>query len=512
MTLRKIKQAQLIRVFKDLQNHHDDGCCFLLGAGASFTSGIPTGGQLAREWYGELKEIMDAGELDAWYREIGFDTDRIAEFYPQIFERRFRDHPATGYYRLQDCMKNAEPGIGYSFLAQILADTQHKFVITTNFDHMVEDAIRTYTAERPLVCGHESLAQYINARSIRPTIIKVHRDLLLQPFNGTQNTQNLDEAWKATLTPILQQYHLVVVAYGGNDGSLMNYLKGIERRKGIYWCCRNEGELNDRIRETLDPGKDCIVEISGFDQLMLELNIAYEYPLLIDRDNLEDSRMVKIALEKAERYCQQLEKLGEKTAEETVIATREGNVADKEAVLKLFGLGEKTILTPNKWWEIQLKINQEKDADRKLVLYQKALEILPNSAGLSLSYARFLEIIRKDYDQAEAFYCKALELDPNNAATDSNYSGFLLAQGRKEKALQGEREDKVLNCWFYRLAHYPAWREQARQEIKALLEKGVRSPYWDFTPNIERAVQDGYPDPGELRQIAVQINQVQVSK
>lgn len=144
----KIKQAQLIRVYKDLKNHPDDGCCFLLGAGASVTSGIPSGGEMARRWYAELKEIMDGNELDAWYKKIRFDANRVAEFYPQIFERRFRDHPNTGYYQLQDSMKGIEPSIGYSFLAQVLANTQHKFVITTNFDHMVEDAIRNYTAER----------------------------------------------------------------------------------------------------------------------------------------------------------------------------------------------------------------------------------------------------------------------------------------------------------------------------------------------------------------------------
>ena len=386
MSIRKIKQAQLIRVFKDLKTHHDDGCCFLLGAGASVTSGIPSGGELARRWYAELKEDMHGNELDAWHQEIGFDTSRVAEFYPQIFERRFRDHAATGYYQLQDSMKDAEPSIGYSFLAQVLANTQHKFVITTNFDHMVEDAIRTYTAERPLVCGHESLAQYINARSIRPTIIKVHRDLLLHPFNDPQNTVKLEEAWKATLTPILQHYQLVVLGYGGNDGSLMDYLKNIDKRKGIYWCCRNESEINDKIRATLKHAHDCIVEISGFDEFMLTLNDAFGYPLLIDRNNLAESQVVKIALAKVERYKQQLEQFGAKKASETKEAG-EDNAVTTEALLKLFGLEEEAA---KDWWEIQLKINQEEDPERQQELYENGLRLLPDSAELNGNYALFI--------------------------------------------------------------------------------------------------------------------------
>ena len=121
MSIRKIQQADLITVFKDLKDHPGDGCCFLLGAGASVTSGIPSGGVLAQRWYEDLKKNMNTNELDAWHQEISFDASRVAEFYPQIFERRFRDHPNTGYFQLQDSMKDAEPNIGYSFLAQVLA-------------------------------------------------------------------------------------------------------------------------------------------------------------------------------------------------------------------------------------------------------------------------------------------------------------------------------------------------------------------------------------------------------
>ena len=612
MSIRKIKQAQLIRVFKDLKDHPDDGFCFLLGAGASVTSGIPSGGELARRWYAELKEIMDGKELAAWHQEIGFDANRVAEFYPQIFERRFLDHPNTGYFQLQSSMKDAEPSIGYSFLAQVLTETHHKFVITTNFDHMVEDAIRTYTAERPLVCGHESLAQYFNARSDRPAIIKVHRDLLLQPFNNTQNTDKLDEAWKATLASILQHYHLVVIGYGGNDGSLMDYLEALDQRKSIYWCCRNEAEINNKIRATLKD-KDCIVEIGGFDEFMLALNYAFDYPLLIDRDNLAESQVVKIALAKAEHYKQQLEQFTVQNVSETK-AVGDDNTVTTAALLKLFGLDEKA---EKDWWAIQLKIHQEKDAERKQELYvhglqllpdsaelngnyalflkntrkdyeqaenyyHKALELAPNAADFNGNYALFLHNIRKDYDQAEIYYRNALELAPNHAKTNSNYAfflqkirkdyeqaesyyhkalelnpndatntsnyanflkeirqdyaqaenyyrkalelapndvsnngnyaGFLLALGKQEQAtpyleiaIQGEREDLLLECWFYRLAHYPEWREQAQQHIETLLQQGARSPDWDFSANIERAIQDGYPDPEELRQIAARI-------
>jgi len=71
---------------------------FALGAGASVTSGIPTGGQLVDRWLAELK-LRDSNSKDQsdehWANNgLGiddFEFKRRAEFYPQIYERRFGD-------------------------------------------------------------------------------------------------------------------------------------------------------------------------------------------------------------------------------------------------------------------------------------------------------------------------------------------------------------------------------------------------------------------------------------
>jgi tetratricopeptide (TPR) repeat protein len=576
---RKISQKQLLRIFTDLKTHTDDGMCFLLGAGASFTSGIPTGGELAKRWYEKLKaEDLTPAELSAWQHNVdGFDENNLAKFYTQIFEKRF-DNPSTGFYELQDLMKDAKPSIGYSFLAQILADPKlsNKFVITTNFDHMVEDALRLYTTERPLVCGHESLAEYVSTHSIRPTIIKIHRDLLLHPFNKAGNTDTLKEEWQKTLKPILQHYHLVVIGYGGNDGSLMDYLRDMkENRRSIYWCYRSESELDERILKLLDKDYDRLVKITGFDQFMLALGDLYDCPRLINQDDLSKSQLVINALNEAERYQQQLETFAEKTVKDD-----KGDTDTTEALAKLFDGDGKPL---KHWWQVEMKVDEEPDNDRKDALYQdgikqfsdslellgdyavflteirkdynqaeiyyrkvlelapddtdyngnyalfltdirkdydqaesyyrKALELDPDHANNNINYALFLKNIRKDYDQAESYYRKALELEPDNVIINGNYAGLLLALGRKAEAnpylaiamQANDRQDLLLECWFYRLAHFPELHEQAKQEIEALLKQGGRSIGWDFSANIARAEQDGYADMDELRRIAAEI-------
>jgi hypothetical protein len=80
-------------------------------------------------------------------------------------------------------------------LAQILTNTKHKFVLTTNFDTMTEDALFSlHNAQKakPLIIGHTSLADYLSvSNNIRPVIVKLHHDYLLSPKNTEQDTNTL---------------------------------------------------------------------------------------------------------------------------------------------------------------------------------------------------------------------------------------------------------------------------------------------------------------------------------
>ncbi|MFZ2727156.1 MAG: SIR2 family protein [Methylococcaceae bacterium] len=507
---RYISQNELLQVFSDLKNHNDGGMCFLLGAGASVNSGIPSGSELAREWYNDLKNILLIDDLSIWQQEIGFDEERIAEFYPQIYEKRF-NHPATGFYYLQKRMNTAKPSIGYAVLAHILAETNYKFVVTTNFDYMIEDAIRFYTNERPLICGHESLAEYIDAHSIRPTIIKVHRDLLLKPFNNSENTDKLDESLKKTLEPILQHCHLVVIGYGGNDNSVMNFLKDANYRKGVYWCYRDGDIINNKISNSLNNNDDYLVKIDSFDEFMLALSnkilTSNFFNLFeIDEENLQDNKFIKNILIEIESCKNQLKFLAEKGK-----INHSNDKNTHEALLKLFGLNNKEEANLEK---IKFKINQEQSVYLKQSLYEKSLELLPNNFELICDYAEFLNEIR-NYELASKYYIKALKIDSNNFNINKNYAlflhlynnnyeladkyyrialgindsdnemncryaGLLLILGKKEEALNflekvmlTNEKNLLLLCWIYRLAYFPEWQAESRKQIDNLLEQGA---------------------------------------
>jgi tetratricopeptide (TPR) repeat protein len=385
--------------------------CFILGAGASKQSGIPTGAELVKDWVKELHETYDEEDLKQWADDNkikDLESGEAAKYYSQIYDKRFEIDPQEGYGALENIMEGKEPSFGYSVLAQILANTDHNVVITTNFDSLVEDALFIYTQKKPLVAGHEALASFIRPIMRRPLIAKIHRDILLAPISDSQETSRLADGWKKSLTSLFKFYKPVVIGYGGNDGSLMGFLKSLEPIDGgMFWCYReNDGEPVEEILQLVIKHKGYIIPIVGFDELMLQINEKLGYSLL-------DESIVDIAKRKAEKYRGQVEKT-QKNLNETPKAF------EAKAALKSMRERQK-----RNWWAIELMAQAEEDLDKKEEIYKQGLAELPDSAELLVGYAILLHFIKKDYYKAEELYKKAMELDPENAIITSNYAVFL---------------------------------------------------------------------------------------
>jgi len=152
------------------------------------------------------------------------------------------------------------------------------------------------------------------------------------------------------------------------------------------------------------------------------------------------------------------------------------------------------------------------DPERAEEYYQRALAAAPGDVGSLGNYANFLLWARRDYDKAEDCYRRALEAEPKNTALLSYYAGFLLERGRAQEGFERLRPalDGALGRFervgmlFYVYAHSPEPDERAMalRELKNLLQSGTRSPARDLSQNVERARQDGHPNPGFLAALA----------
>ncbi|KGN86264.1 tetratricopeptide repeat protein [Porphyromonas gulae] len=426
-----ITSRQLVRMLKDASGESKGPkFCFLIGAGASMSSDIPTGADLARKWIQEIEEDCGKDDFAKWKNKVGISEDNVGEFYPQIYEKRFGHIRESGYDCIRHYMEGKEPSLGYLILANIMVREKHNVVITTNFDNLLEDAIRTYTKEKPFIAGHEALAGYVPKRSDRPIILKLHRDLFFHPFSDREHTGTIQKAWEDILDRFLSDYFLIVLGYGGNDGSLMDYFASLNNRKQIYWCVYNPGEessnqdsendlswrrhlwgkLSSKAQNILNPN-DFLIAINGFDIFMYDCYAALGYKFL---DGIEEIKRPNPMHELLEATYRRLENINAQRKEISEIkrSLSQETSASYHNVLS----GALSYL---------FDANQETDIDKKDKIYQEGIAKYPQDANLLGDYANFLHTIRYDYDQAEMYYKQALEADPKNAITLGNYAVFL---------------------------------------------------------------------------------------
>ena len=463
MTAKKITIDGFLDEFKSRHDQMEDRpFCWVLGSGASIQSGIPTGTVLVQQWLEELHRLEDFQKrpLEEWATEEnleipGFDYAQAASFYPWVYHRRFRDYKEQGYAFLEKAMEKAEPSFGYSVLAQIMATTHHKVAITTNFDNLIADALSIYTKTFPLVCGHESLTGYIRANLRRPLVAKIHRDLLLAPLSNPDEIAKLPGEWASALKKILERFTPIVIGYGGNDGSLMGFLTDLSPIDGgIFWCYREEGDVEGNIHEVIEHHQGRLVPIAGFDELMLQIQEKLQLPFLLPQlQSAHDKRVSD--------YQKQFEALTASLSKPAVSATAE---EARKPARKAAEAAVERLTKEKDWWAWQLKANAEPDPEKREAIFRLALEDFPESPELIGNFANWLSE-KGAYDEAEQLFRRALEIEPNHA---NNIGNFAVLMHRAEKYDEAEhlyRKSLELNpASAAHNANFAVFMEQKRND------------------------------------------------
>lgn len=430
------KESGLVKHFQRIhQTMGNRSFCFVLGAGASVSSGIPSGGTLAWRWLEEVHQLEGHGPLEEWATAEnlgieGFDLKEAARFYPQIFVRRFGEDPEEGYAYLEQEMREAEPSFGYSVLARILAAERHKVVITTNFDNLVADALTIYGDTYPLVCGHEALATFARTQPRRPLVAKIHRDLFLAPVNDPDGVERLADGWTRALSRLFAAYTPIFLGYGGNDGSLMGLLEGLPASHvpgRPIWCYRKRERPSARVIALMERLGGVLVGIEDFDELMMRLNNALGYTFL--NDHLE-----RQATRRRAQYLEEVRRLARRVGG----AVGAGEAAEPSVPAPPAGMVEAlrgTIERASDPFAVLVAVDAAKSNAEKERLYEAGLARHGDSALLVANYARFLTRELGMHARAKELFERALRLDPNMAANLGNYATLLTdVEGEHDRA------------------------------------------------------------------------------
>ncbi len=411
---RAIRLKEFLQIFHDTEEYASDrSFCFILGSGASLTAGIPTGASLVNRWLVEMHDADDAcskrilpphatietyadslldGEkerLKKWSEAKfsmipGFTFENRAAYYGRIYKARFQSDPVLGQRFLRKLIHRRPPSIGFHLLARILNRTRHRIVITTNFDHLVEDAIAITENEAVQSYNHEGLAGFLRGSSDLPAIAKIHGDILLRTFNAEDELETLNEHWTSALGILFQTHTPIIIGYGGNDPGFMDFL--IEEMKDwpadrrCYWFVRkteNFGKIR-KSGELSEIQALRLVECPGFTELMVMLDEIFNFKAL-DEELREKAELIATSLTSASAKAR-----GE-VAEHNRKLRESSFLSDASGFSGGIGSANAGIVPPpasrtwQDWREVINSCTSRKDQEETV---QEALESMPDSLPL----------------------------------------------------------------------------------------------------------------------------------
>jgi hypothetical protein len=270
----------------------------LLGAGASFRSGVPLAGEAVKRIAKtafirhELGGRAHASQVkySQWMTWLSNQSwfirgeDRLAENFPLVIEHLLRPDE----FRREVLLDLMEPihglSIGYHHLADFMLRGLVWTILTTNFDPCLP---RAFHAKQPHLkrvaevnCGLGDFAEFSIYE--RRQLVWVHgRAEKYTDRNILGEVQHLDPGLVARLRPLLDHSPVFVMGYRGAEPSVMDdlFMAGLASsqhyRNGIYWCVLRGGPLHpnvERLQRAIGRNFHKL-EIDGFDELMGDLAI-----------------------------------------------------------------------------------------------------------------------------------------------------------------------------------------------------------------------------------------------
>tara|TARA_R110000764_G_scaffold95901_1_gene179794 strand:- start:1675 stop:4791 length:3117 start_codon:yes stop_codon:yes gene_type:complete len=285
----KIDKNTFLRSYKVLSNQSFD---LFLGAGASISSGVPSGSDLV--WLFKRELLSTSGKINGKkLQDLKVDANKkvIQSFfveedtktlnpYSHYFEKCYPD-PLVRKEFLTNLVRDKKPSIGFMCLSVLVEQQKLNTVWTTNFDDLIERAISKLDITCQVV-SPENANSVENFRKDIPTVIKLHGDFRYDPLQNTvEELQQLEENLHHYFIESTNKRGLLVVGYSGSDESVLQTLeKSLEESnpfpKGLIWCIPKDIVPNERLVKIIEKannqnGRSGFMVIDSFDYFIHEL-------------------------------------------------------------------------------------------------------------------------------------------------------------------------------------------------------------------------------------------------
>ena len=239
----------------------------LVGSGISRAAQIPTGWEMTLDLVRKLANLSNETCEDParWYREqFGKEAD-YSELLDGLAETQTeRQQLLRPYFEPteQDEEGIKQPTVAHRAIAALAAQGFIKVIITTNFDQLMETALREERVPPTILSAPDDIEGALPLIHTRCCVFKVHGDYLDTRIRNTQT--ELDQyppAFDRLLDRIFDEFGLIVCGWSAEwDGALRSALtRAPSRRFTTYWATR--GKPGDRAQRLIEQRGARVIHI-----------------------------------------------------------------------------------------------------------------------------------------------------------------------------------------------------------------------------------------------------------
>jgi len=224
----------------------------LLGSGTSTAAQVPTGWGVVLDLIRKVAalkgddEARDAAtDPEGWWARQGYGDLRydtlLEALAPSVAARRDLLH---SYFEPADDEERGLgiklPTVAHRAIAEMVRSGHIRLIVTTNFDHLIEDALTAAGVTPQVVSRSEAIRGMAPLQHARATVVKLHGDYL--DVEAMRNTQaelaTYDPEMQSLLARILDEYGLIILGWSGDwDTALIRAIENCpSRRYPTYWA------------------------------------------------------------------------------------------------------------------------------------------------------------------------------------------------------------------------------------------------------------------------------------
>lgn len=252
----------------------------LLGSGLSRAAGIPTGWDITLDLIRRIaaaQGVTSQPDWEAWYYKVFGKAPNYSTLLDELTavpaERRAILHSYIEPNDAERAEGSKLPTAAHYAIADLVRSGHIRVLITTNFDRLLENALRERGVEPTIIASEDALEGAEPLTHSACYLIKLHGDYKdARILNTESELAKYPERYCSLLDRIFDEYGLLVCGWSGQwDLALRNaLLKVRNRRYPLFWTARG-GSTNDEAQALIDHRAGCVVPIADADTFFVEV-------------------------------------------------------------------------------------------------------------------------------------------------------------------------------------------------------------------------------------------------